>query len=189
MKSPAEAVQSVLANRKWMDDSARCPAAVMRKKAGADAIADVSCGGRDVTACFARCRAGEANACYRLAYELQQANLEESAYAALYQRSCILGEASGCTNRAAGMLNVRPKNPDVRQCAAQTFTRTCALEDAWGCTMRGSLLYAGIGVEKNAKLALEALDKGCEYSDETHEACKSAERLKEQIALEAAEKN
>jgi A/G-specific adenine glycosylase len=77
-------------------------------------------------------REGDVDSCYWLANTLEHADSGDVAAQALYQRACMLGEPSGCTNRAAGMFRGKRRDPGIMRCAARTFERTCALHDAWG---------------------------------------------------------
>ena len=100
---------------------------------------------------------------------------------ALFQRACSLGVASGCTNRAAGMLRAAGTSDHrLDQCAAATFAKACELEDPWACTMYASHLVRGAGVNKDAKLALRVLEKSCKYGKDDP-ACENAMQIREEI--------
>jgi TPR repeat protein len=138
------------------------------------------------SSCLSRCSEGEAGACYWLGYELQQGHAESSVSELLYQRSCRLGIASGCTNRAAGQLADHPNDAKAQACAAQTFAKTCSLDDPWGCTMYGFHLSRGIGVAQDRQLALKVLNKSCRYGTDDP-ACSSGMRLKDELQGKSTE--
>src|SRR4051812_41177637 len=54
------------------------------------------------SACDRDCRGGDANACFNRAIEREAADAPERETLPLFERSCALGLAVGCTNYAAG---------------------------------------------------------------------------------------
>jgi hypothetical protein len=180
VSTPAEASQAVRDSYAWMGDSALCPADVMPTDMRANGLKERSCADAALPACFGRCRKGDVDSCYWLAHTLEQANAEDPAAQALYQRACTLGEPSGCTNRAARMFTEKAKDAGVQRCAARTFARTCELGDAWGCAMLGNALHEGLGVERDDGRALEALANACK-ADRSADACGAARMLGDTI--------
>jgi hypothetical protein len=127
------------------------------------------------------------DACYWLAYAVQQSEAGDRAAETLYQRACKLGEPSGCVNRAAGMLREESADPDVQQCSARTFERACELDDIWGCSMLGLAYSRGLGVAVDPVRAALALRKACARPDDaTHEACTSATQMLQQLDATSA---
>ncbi len=123
--------------------------------------------------CLKRCQFEDANACYALALAIQ--TVDDGPLAdALFLRACTLGVVSGCTNRAAGMLD------DDLRCSIRTFEQTCELRDPWGCTMLGLYLSIGEGIEKDTERALRVMQGSCRYG-EADEACQYARSLRERI--------
>lgn len=101
-----------------------------------------------------------ASACYNLATGLEKLNYWLDAQT-VYQQACRLGYASGCTNRAAGMLQQQIKQPQRNaqkmQCIARSFAKSCNWRDPWGCSMYSQLLASGQGVKQDRKKVLVVL--------------------------------
>lgn len=132
--------------------------------------------------CLAKCKNDDGNACYALAILLQkEQGLEKDYNEALFLRSCKLGVVSGCTNRAAGMLNIEAKSEKNNKCAADTFEKTCAKNDSWGCSMYGFILMEGIGREVNLLEAKKHFQKACTFFGEKDAACLSAKEMEKKI--------
>ena len=130
--------------------------------------------------CIATCKAGGAVACYGAALH-QQAQQHLKLSDALFLRACKLGEASGCTNRAASLLSLSPNPmPTTLRCASATFERSCAAHDPWGCTMFATMLMRGMGVVQDLNRARTVLDYSCIHG-ETDPACEAAGALRLQI--------
>jgi hypothetical protein len=186
VKDPQEAAQRVLDTPAWMSISVRCPADVMKSDMRINSLGDEQCGGEALPECFRRCRARDVDACFWLASALQAAEVDSRASEALYQRACLLGEPSGCTNRAAGMLYFDGDAREVRRCANRTFEKTCGFDDSWGCTMYGRALHEGLGVRRDDTRALEVLEKACvEEVRDDERSCQAATGLIEQIRGQA----
>ena len=99
--TPQDASQAVRDSYAWMADAELCPVDVMRTDMRVGGLTEMTCADAELPMCFRRCRKGDVNSCYWLANTLEHANKEDPAVQALYQRACMLGEPSGCTNRAA----------------------------------------------------------------------------------------
>jgi hypothetical protein len=138
------------------------------------------CDSSDLAGCFARCMAGQGASCYWLGQDLQAAKADDAAAEVLFQRSCKLGVASGCTNRAAGSLVSGSADPTVKSCLIRTFERACALEDPWGCTMFAFELTKNSDSDQDRARALMALEKSCRYGIDDP-ACSGSRQLKEQL--------
>ncbi|MCW8878574.1 MAG: hypothetical protein OQK04_06415 [Kangiellaceae bacterium] len=132
-------------------------------------------------ACLKECLANNVNYCFGLANVFQSEGINNDVVEFLYARACHAGLVSGCTNRAAGIMNT--DNSKSLECSANTFKLTCKKEDAWGCTMYALALAKGLGTEKDSTKALEVLKGGCKYGAED-EACRYALGL-EKLILEA----
>ena len=181
-QSEAEVALRVLANEEWMADADTCPADIMTSERRVEPIADLNCSGAEVSGCYQRCKRNDVDACYWLAYAVQQSEAGARAAESLYQRACKLGEPSGCVNRASGMLHADSSDPDVQTCTARTFGRACDLDDIWGCSMLGLAYARGLGVPEDAARAAAALHKACALpSDSTHEACVAATQTLQQL--------
>jgi hypothetical protein len=129
----------------------------------------------DVDACLGRCQSGEANACYAAALRLQELKAPSDYSEALFLRACRLGVASGCTNRAAGMIVDVSDKSDLWLCANRTFEAMCDRDDPWACTMWGSSLLQGRGVRPDVARARAVLVKGCRLGEDDP-ACVAARR-------------
>lgn len=128
--------------------------------------------------CLESCRKDDGNACYALALLVQDKyGLEQTDSEALFLRSCKLGIMSGCTNKAAGMINLEEMDESKAICAANTFEKTCLKNDAWGCTMYGFMLSEGNGREQNKKEAIKVLGRVCDGSNDDDPACQRAKEL------------
>ena len=175
-----ETAAKVNGKKAWVNDAAVCPALLMPSRAATDTTEDESCYRAPTAACLARCESDSAGSCYWLGQALMQRKAPDRAYEVLFQRSCKLGQASGCTNRAAGMLVEQSDALPAQQCAARTFEKTCALDDPWGCTMLGLHLSRGLGVAPNPKRALEVMRKSCKFGTDDP-ACSYAMRIRRDI--------
>jgi hypothetical protein len=181
-QSEAEVALRVLANEEWMADADTCPADLMPTDMRVEQIADFKCSGAEVPGCYQRCKRNDVDACYWLAYAVQQSEAGIRASESLYQRACKLGEPSGCVNRAASMLRADSSDPDVLTCTARTFGRACDLDDIWGCSMLGLAYGRGLGVPLDPERAAVALRKACARpGDATHEACTSATQMLQEL--------
>jgi TPR repeat protein len=130
--------------------------------------------------CVQRCQEGEPSACYAAAQRTEDLKAEPEAAQALFLRACRLGIASGCTNRAAGLVFQKLDRADVWSCANRTFKAMCDRADPWACTMWGSSLARGRGTRQDLDQALRVLPKGCALG-ETDEACIYARRTIREI--------
>jgi TPR repeat protein len=175
-----ETVARVNGKKAWVNDAAVCPALLMPSRAATATAQDETCYRTPTAACLARCESGSAGACYWLGQALMQRKAPDHADEVLFQRSCKLGHASGCTNRAAGMLMEQSDALPAQQCAARTFEKTCALDDPWGCTMLGLHLSRGLGVAPNPERALEVMRKSCKFGTDDP-ACSYAMRIRQDI--------
>jgi hypothetical protein len=71
-KSEAEVALRVLANEEWMADADTCPADLMPSDMRVEQVADLKCSGAEVSGCYQRCKRNDVDACYWLAYAVQQ---------------------------------------------------------------------------------------------------------------------
>ena len=126
------------------------------------------------------CKSGQGEHCYWLATTLQGSESTNQAAEILFQRACKLGVASGCTNRAAGMMPEPPAKVTPQSCPARTFERTCAANDPWGCSMYGFILGHDKGSARNKQRAMEALSKSCLYGEDDP-ACKAAKAMRKEL--------
>lgn len=170
----------VLRNAPWVADALACPASSMPKSEILLGISKNKCKTGKRGVCLKKCAAGNASACYWLAYELQEDHANKQAVETLYQRSCTLGIMSGCTNRAAGLVSQRPNDSAADMCAAKTFSIACASEDPWACTMYANFLIKDKSVPGHEDMALAALAKSCKFGPDDP-ACSYAMDLKAKI--------
>jgi TPR repeat protein len=159
----------------WLFPAEGCPADVVPATEAETTYLSEVCA-EDLGSCLDRCQEDEANGCYAAALRLQELDFDEEYSEALFLRACRLGSRTGCTNRAAGMMNEDPEREDVLRCATRTFQLTCASDDAWGCTMFGSSLMRGAGIARDLELARKVLPKACLHGPEDP-ACVNARQL------------
>ena len=169
----------------WLFGPMACPSEVMPSNAGKSKYMGEGCKDNPGR-CLELCKADDPSACYALALLTEEyADPSNGAPQALYLHSCKLGIASGCTNRAANIGEVKPNDPDAQKCATDTFQKTCDRNDPWGCSMFGFALYQGIGRPKSNVEAMKVLEKACEISiDKTGPGCKNAQDLMKLISKE-----
>lgn len=168
----------VKARKAWMGALSQCPVDAMTWRRPVPVGRNL-CPSIGDDACLRKCVSGDAASCYWLAQSVQE-KAEKPVSEALFQRACALGIASGCTNRAAGMLIAARDDPSVLACTYRSFERTCALGDAWGCTMQALQLARGLGVEADSKEALRVLQGACRNGGDDP-ACQSGEALRQEI--------
>jgi len=136
--------------------------------------------------CFKSCIGGDANYCSSLA-NLFQSSGNDTFYAeALFSKSCQLGQANSCTNRASGLIKY--KGNESLSCAVKTYELACGVKDAWGCTMFGAYLAQGKGVKKDFKKALKVLEVGC-INGVDDPACQNAKNISGQIKAALSQKD
>ena len=172
-------VKGVADRKDWIAEAEKCPATVVPQSPPIRYVSN-SCK-KDNLECLSKCESGDGFSCFWLGHEIQVAKVDAEATAqALYQRACKLGVASGCTNRAAGMILQSPGDAAVQRCVAVTFEKSCALQDPWGCTMYGQHLARGVGVKQDLALALKALEGSCRKG-KADSACSRAEVIRKEI--------
>lgn len=132
-------------------------------------------------ACFTECKTGDANACFGLArvFEDIEAGYNQTA-PALYAHACKNGLVLGCTNRAAGIVNLEPDYPEKDRCGFDTFTYTCENEDAWGCMMLGFVTMYDDRQFYDPELAINSFEKTCAL-DSTGDPCNMLEPYKKEL--------
>ncbi|WP_342114171.1 hypothetical protein [Pseudoduganella sp. OTU4001] len=172
----------VMANEEWTGDLGKCPVdlfAANRRQEYDRAIRNQCFAPSGQEACMASCKAGQGQHCYWLANALQSAPQNKQAAEVLFQRACKLGIASGCTNRAAGMMAAPPTIVPVDSCEARTFEQTCAADDAWGCSMYGFILSRDKSAANHRERAIQALKKACKYGADDPACASSSSLIKE----------
>lgn len=167
---------AVLAQASWVATAKRCPVDVAPPTKGPDTPAARRCE-QDGTACLASCKQGDGWSCYWLALSMGARGALPMASETLYQQACQHGVASGCTNRAAGLLAQSPQVAQVQACAAKTFAMTCERKDPWGCVMHALHLSKGMGTAKNVPLARRVLKEACRFGPDD-EACIRAGKMR-----------
>lgn len=182
-QSPTEnVINSIKQKPEWLFGNADvCPADIIPNREVEVKYLSVGCADNP-DKCLEYCRKDDGNACYALALLVQDKyGLEQTDSEALFLRSCKLGIMSGCTNKAAGTLNLEEMNESKTVCVANTFEKTCSRNDSWGCTMYGFILSEGKGREKNNSEAIKFLKKACDGSNDDDEACQRAKEMQEAI--------
>ena len=173
---------------KWLFTDDVCPLEVFPKVVDEKFYSFESCA-ENADICLDKCRDNDGAACYSLAVSLQRKKgLEQNISEFLFLRACRLGYISGCTNRAARILNDQPKDEKSLKCAVDTFEKSCEKGDPWGCTMFGNMLYLGITRPKDNEKALQVLSKSCKYGEDDA-ACVRAKELIEEISRSKADKS
>lgn len=175
VQTPAEVAQRVLENSAWVEDARACPADVMATEEPSSLHLPLDqCKGKAIGQCLTFCGMDQIDACYWLAQELLTQK-QEQASEIVFQRACILGDASGCTNRGAFLKVAKGNDPKFQSCTTRTFHRACEAKDPWGCTMYGHAFRYGLGVAPDEVRARHFFEMGCELSDSSdHPACEAA---------------
>ena len=156
-----------------------CPADIIGQKEVAINYLSVGCADNP-DKCLENCRKDDGNACYALALLIQDKyGVEQNDSETLFLRSCKLGVTSGCTNRAAGMMNLEKMDDSKMVCAANTFEKACSKNDSWGCTMYGFMLYEGNGRKQNKDEAIKILRKACDETNDDDPACQRAKEMEQ----------
>lgn len=178
VEGESELVKKVRANQQWQLQSNQCPADISPQRVSRDNATNIDAGlPKTIAYHYKKCAVNaKAGACYNLALGLQKLDYAAEAETA-FQQACRLGYASGCTNRAAGMLNHERQQEQVNlqkmQCIARSFAKTCTWKDPWGCSMYSQSLLFGEGVKQDTKKALAVLKDSCLYGED-HPACEAA---------------
>lgn len=147
---------------RWLFFDHRCPADVFPDHIVQLNYDAMHCA-RAMPSCLLQCESGQGNSCYALALHAEEKKLMLVAQA-LFQRACLLGIVSGCTNSASYRAEKQ------LSCAIKTYDMACARNDPWGCTMFGTHLSHGDGVARNPELARRVLEKSCDLMPD-FEAC------------------
>lgn len=184
-ESPQEPADDGRPDFAWLFPADACPADVIGARDVKPRLRSEGCD-IDLGRCVQRCKSDDANACYAAALRVQEIGTDERYSEALFLRACKLGVASGCTNRAAGMLNFDAASAQRDTCTARTFELTCDRHDPWGCTMFGRALESGVGVKKDLVRAAAVLPGGCS-AGMTDPACQAAIQIMSRIKSEQGE--
>lgn len=159
-----------------------CPSTVVPAKSVASGYWPGKCSD-DPLKCFEECKANNGGSCYALARLIEKDDESSGDYPdRLYLRACELGIVSGCTNRAARMLELYPDDKKIEKCTTDTFEKTCSLEDPWGCTMFAWALTLGRGRDIDLEEALKMAGKACKYG-EMDTACPQSKKLIDLIRI------
>lgn len=180
-KSKFESVYKTLTEKPfWLFSGDVCPFNIIPESETKVEYLSEGCAD-DPQVCLDKCKENDGNACYSLALLVQEKKwLEMEYYDTLFLRACKLGVVSGCTNRAASILNLKADDEKAVICAGNTFEKTCEKKDPWGCTMFARILYYGLGRPKDSEKALQVMAESCKYGEED-EACKAAQELTREI--------
>ena len=168
-----EARRRLAARPAWLPDPTECPtrrlpAAFVRPIWDPNAAR----GGRLLHA-VRGCEAGAVELCYAAAQDLIHESQTSVAAESLFLRACQLGDASACTNAAAG------RNA-ADECSFETFEAACERgRDPWGCVMLGGAL-ARDAKHRDVSRARQVLPRGCRLADDDP-ACQAARALLESL--------
>jgi TPR repeat protein len=180
--------KSLLEKPKWLFGEDICPFEVFPKVENEKFYPFESCA-ENADICLEKCKENDGAACYSLAVAIQmKKGAEQDISEYLFLRACKLGVISGCTNRAARILNDNPNDAKLVKCAADTFEKSCEKDDPWGCTMFGFILHQGITRPQDDERALQVLSKSCKYGEDDP-ACVRAKELIEEIKKSKREKS
>lgn len=164
-----EALQQLASRPSWLPDPATCPAKLVPAALELRPWDPVATRGGRLRHAIHGCQAGAVELCYAAAQALVTPEITDPASQSLFLRACQLGEASGCTNAAAG----RRKQDD---CAFATYEASCERgRDPWGCTMLGLALVDWEGRRDLAR-ARQILPRACRLSDDDP-ACQAARSI------------
>ncbi len=120
----------------------------------------------DAAQCEARCTAGDAESCYRLARMHSQGNgipVDEARAEQLFKRACDAGNGNGCNGLAFHFLEEDGERPwrDPAQAAA-LFDKGCRLGSAKACTNGGWQVQYERGVKLDGDKARWLYQRGCD---------------------------
>ncbi|MHB2264363.1 SEL1-like repeat protein [Aliihoeflea sp. PC F10.4] len=141
--------------------------------------------------CYQRCTQSSAGgACLGLALALQDSDDDKDGryHQQLFTRACSLGDASGCTNRGAGIRNgsyeddpfVTMDESGRNACLFRTFETACGEDSEWGCAMLGQAHRFGEGTPRDIEKAKIAYENACGTND-TFAACRFATSALDEI--------
>lgn len=114
----------------------------------------------DADACRRECRIGSAGACLGLATRLDLDPKTAAEAQRLFERACVLGSPSGCTNTAAMIWTSEPSDEETT-CAMRLFERACQVKEHFACGMVPRLLLQR-GEAADVERAHNLLVKHCE---------------------------
>ena len=193
VEGESDIIHKIRTSQLWQQQKDLCPADISPQRVSRDNAAKIDSKLPETLAYhFRKCTENnKASSCYNLALGLQKLNYDPDAEV-VFQQACRLGYASGCTNRAAGMLSQQRNQaePDAQkmQCVARSFAKSCNWKDPWGCTMYSQSLLFGEGVAQDSKKALAVLKDSCLYGED-HPACETAHGIRAYIKrMEAPKK-
>src|SRR3954469_6852492 len=109
----------------WLPKAEPCPADLMPPPTADPRKFSLYRCSKAYDQCRKSCRSGTAGDCYAAALVTQRVKDGPLAQA-LFQRSCVLGVASGCTNRAADS-----ERHEGNACAIRTYELACDRDDPW----------------------------------------------------------
>lgn len=161
----------------WLYPADACPADVMPPKEEVYDPNFAACE-RSYSLCLRDCKGGDGNACQAAAHLLEEFEAE-GATQALFLRACSLGISSGCTNRAASMM----ETSGASSCLGQTFRATCDRADPWGCTMYGLVTLQPSGIAEDDATIRAYLTRACELAP-NEDSCFFAQQLLEDFLPE-----
>ena len=120
-------------------------------------VKDAPCDSKDLAACTASCEAGQPASCRSAGYLSKDRRLE------LFERSCTLGDASGCFAQGEELMRARlakgtadAERARLLALAQKQMDRSCALGDAWVCWNTASWYEAIAGGDWPKDLAKSA---------------------------------
>jgi hypothetical protein len=175
----ASAIRRLTERPGWLTAGAEsCPADVLPFRFSSTGFYSGACSGGRLGDCVRECEQGSSQSCYHAALEGQARGFDEAVVSALFVRACHLGNASACTNAAAGRTKV-PEGFDA--CSIRTFRRVCELAaDPWACTMTAGESVKSIQTPEDEARVRDLVDAGCRFGPEDP-ACQAASGLLDKL--------
>lgn len=153
---------------------------------------------KNAAECINRCIEGmDGSACGAAAHTLERYQSADFGLASrrAFALACSLGNASGCTNRAAGIRNSpiagdalsQDQSGETAVCLARSFAIACSADDAWGCVMEGQGHWLGEGTPPDlAKAEVRfirtcTLHPGPEKEEFAFAPCRFANELRQRM--------
>jgi hypothetical protein len=108
----------------------------------------------------------------------QAHDLDEAVVSALFVRACRLGNASACTNAAAGRAKALEA---LDPCSIRPVRRVWDLgADPWACTMSAAEMVKNIRTAEDEAKVRNLVDAGCRFGP-ADPACEAATRLLDKL--------
>lgn len=113
----------------------------------------------------AACESGQGDACYRIAFHLEDVDRRPADALIWYERGCDADYAEAC-NDAGGLLAKGESVPGDPVRAVDFYRRSCDLGDTIGCRHLAKMHLQGSGIPVDAAKGRTALEWACEAGDQ-----------------------